>query len=317
VSFTSRKPYVVQTGNRYCIKHRELVAEINGSVAYAIQQKFTINPGFDSSFPWLAPIANQWEQYHFMDLSYHYIGRCPTTFAGSIMLVPEYDILDPDPASKIEASTYIGAIEQSPWTNFTCRLNTRALHPMGPKKYIRSGPVIGDLKTYDGGKLLVIAQGQDDTKVCGDIWVEYTVELYVPQSGTNSSNGSTSSTVSMFYSNAEVIASSAILQLASTRQNPLSIVRNSGVFTPLKGTYRIELGAQMNLSSANTVTLNLLQNGVVQTFGSVEGPLGATGNVYFSDIRTFNGTDTCSVQCVNSGAGNSSFNDVSLTFTLV
>lgn len=316
ISFTTRRPKIVNDGRRYCVHHRELIAEIPGSVGFTIQQNLIINPGFSSTFPWLSPIANQWEQYRFKSLSFHYIGRCPTTFSGSVMLVPEYDVLDADPASKIQASTYVGAVEQSPWTNFSCKLDPSALQPIGPKKYVRSGPVLGDLKTYDGGKFLVITQGQVDTSICGDLWVEYDAELFVPQSGTAQSGSITSSTVSMFYFfNPTTISSGSAVDYSLVRQNPLGIVNSSGVYTPLAGTYRIDASLTHG-SAAYSIGINFYVNGTGLAFGSASDASSFSGRLAFSDILTFNGTDTFEVR-VSLGGAAVSFTDSSLIFTLV
>jgi hypothetical protein len=308
ISFTTRRPRISNDGLRYCVKHRELIAEIAGSVGFTVQSNFIINPGFATTFPWLSPIANQWEQYHFKELSFHYIGRCPTTFSGSIMLVPEYDILDADPTSKVQASTYLGAVEQSPWTNFSCRLESKALQPMGPKKYVRSGPVLGDLKTYDGGKFLVISQGQVDTAICGDLWVEYDLELYVPQSGSAQAGATSSSTVSMFLSTGQSVGVTSPLLFPVIVQNPLTVGQSSALFTPLPGVYRIDVCA----TSPNFNTqLAFRFNGTIPTYGTWTLNAGLTAS--FSTILSFNGTDTLDI--LNSASN--TMLDASIIFTLV
>ncbi len=59
-----REPTMMRGPMSHRIVHRELLATISGSVAFATNS-YVINPGLSSSFPWLATQAAGWEQYRF------------------------------------------------------------------------------------------------------------------------------------------------------------------------------------------------------------------------------------------------------------
>jgi len=130
----------------------------------------------------LASQAQAWEQYRFNKLEFKYYTRTGSQTPGSIMLIPDYDAADASPGSEQIASTYEDVTEDAPWKDQCCTLRPRAMHPMGPKKFVRNGPLAAnlDIKTYDAGNLFVGTT--DGTAIAwGKLWVEYDVSLYTPQ----------------------------------------------------------------------------------------------------------------------------------------
>jgi hypothetical protein len=98
------------------------------------------------------------------------------------MLIPDYDAADSAPISEQIASAYEDVSEDVPWKDIKCTLRPAAMHPDGPKKYIRLSGLASnlDIKTYDVGNLFVGTT--DGTAVpWGKLWVEYDVTLYTPQ----------------------------------------------------------------------------------------------------------------------------------------
>jgi len=164
------------------IVHRELVASVTGSAAFAVPYDFALNPGLAASFPWLATQAQSWETYRFNRLRYCYYTRTGSSTPGSCMLVPDYDAEDAVPSSEQIASSYEDVAEDAPWKDIDCDLRVPAMFSMGPKKFIRTGavPAGTDIKTYDAGQMFVCTT--DGTAVnWGKLWVEYDVTLYTPQ----------------------------------------------------------------------------------------------------------------------------------------
>jgi hypothetical protein len=179
---SSYAPRITASRDQSRIVHRELIASITGSVAYVNGLTFPLNPGLSQSFPWLSTQAQAWEQYHFNSLKFCYYTRTGSATPGSVLLIPDYDAADAAPVSEVIASSYEDVREDVPWKDIECPLRVAAMHPDGPKKYIRSGLLTPnlDIKTYDVGNLFVGTT--DGTAVpWGKLWVEYDIVLHTPQ----------------------------------------------------------------------------------------------------------------------------------------
>jgi len=164
------------------IVHRELVASVTGSVAFAVNSSISLNPGLVASFPWLSSQAQGWERYRFNRLKFCYFTRTGTATPGSVIMSPDYDAADSAPVSEQVASTYEDTKEDAPWKDIDCTLTPQSLHALGPTKFIRTGPLNAnqDIKTYDAGTFYLSTV--DGTAVSwGKLWVEYDVTLFNPQ----------------------------------------------------------------------------------------------------------------------------------------
>lgn len=178
----SQAPRINASRDQCRIVHRELVASVTGSVAFTVAQALALNPGLSATFPWLASQAQNWEQYRFDRLKLCYYTRTGSDVPGSVQLIPDYDAADSAPSSEQIASTYEDVSEDAPWKDISCVLRTAAMHPMGPKKFIRTGPLAAnlDVKTYDVGNFFLATM--DGTAVnWGKLWIEYDVTLFSPQ----------------------------------------------------------------------------------------------------------------------------------------
>jgi hypothetical protein len=178
----SQAPSIVASRDSSRIVHRELILSVSGSAGFTPVTQFSLNPGLAATFPWLASQASSWEQYRFNKLRFCYYTRTGSNTPGSMLLVPDYDASDAAPSSEQIASSYEDVAEDAPWKDICCELRTSAMHSMGPKKFVRSGPLAAnqDIKTYDVGSLFPCTT--DGTAVpWGKLWVEYDVSLYVPQ----------------------------------------------------------------------------------------------------------------------------------------
>lgn len=253
-----KEPSIRSNGRSTRIHHRELLGTVNGSTAFAVQRSIVINPALSASFPWLSTQAVGWEQYRFHSLKFEYITRCATTTIGSVILAPDYDSLDAAPSSELAATSYRDATEDAPWKDQCAHLDPTAMQPMGPRKYTRSGAVAsGDLKTYDGGVMHVCTVEQANSDGIGKLWVEYDVELFVPQ--TSSGQASSPSTFAQFNLSSNqslTTATPATVVFDEVVTNNLGIVNTSGVLTLPSGSWQIL--AEASVSGATSTTASLL-----------------------------------------------------------
>jgi len=165
---------------RVRIRHREYIADIAGSVAFA-STTFVVNPGISASFPWLSVIAANYESYKFNKLCFQFSTEKPTSVGGSLLMAIDYDANDAAPTTKSEIMAYHNAVRCPVWSQTDYVSDKPDLNKL-PQHYIRSTTVSGtDLKTYDVGNLFVCTSGCADTSAMGELYVIYDVELITPQ----------------------------------------------------------------------------------------------------------------------------------------
>lgn len=196
-------PNIVRSrnGKSIRIRHSEMISLVtSGSTAppaFYLQQSLPINPGLAATFPWLAPQANQWEQYVFHSLSFEYVSRCPTSLAGSILMSPDYDSSDLPPSTEVQMSSYQSCVENNVWQDLCLRCNPQSLKGNGVRHYIRSSPLntLGnfgsvDVKMYDAGVAYLALCGVNNAEnfTYGKLWVTYDVELFIPQNQPTTAN---------------------------------------------------------------------------------------------------------------------------------
>jgi hypothetical protein len=175
------------SGKVYTVKHRELVTSaIPGSTSFAQQLKYSINPGLASPFLWLSSIANQYEQWN-GSVKFCYVPTASTATSGEIMMFADYNVYDADPTTEAQALDHAGAVSAPVWTSNCLTLDAKAMFPTGPKKYVRSQVVAGDRRLYDGANFYFYTNNCGSTATIGKLFVEYSINLYVPQSDPASS----------------------------------------------------------------------------------------------------------------------------------
>lgn len=302
VPFSNNGPMISMTKNATRIHHTELIGTISGSQNFTVQRTIQLNPGLATSFPWLSTQAQSWEQYRFSSLNVHYISRSAATAAGSIMLVPDYDVLDAPPSSEIIAMSYKDARDENVWRSFAIRLDQRAMFPTGNRKYVRLGLVSNaDLKTYDVAALNVCTIGTiDNTTSIGKIYLEYTVEFFVPQVNTPAMNPKNVTIYNLPADQGLTDGQIEIARLSQAVTNPHGIVYNNGEYFLPAGVWFVR--AELSVNGASTPSLlsaRLERNGsslnppVFSYSSSVAGDspfLGISGHLISS------GVDTCRIR---------------------
>ena len=157
------------------ISHREYLGEISGNTTFGVTS-WQVNPGLSTTFPWLSTISNSYEQYKILNMKFSYVNIAATSERGRVTMAFDYDVLDDAPVSKYELFQVEGATEGALWSTLDMTIKPSA------KLFTRPGLITGtDLKTYDHGQLLVGVSNAADTTVKGELFVEYSVELFHPQ----------------------------------------------------------------------------------------------------------------------------------------
>lgn len=292
-------------------ENSELVGSVNNSTGF-VATRYYVNPGMPGTFPWLSVEAkDKWDQYRFHRIRFRYVTRTASTTVGSVILSPEYNVRDPPPVTEQQATDTMGAVEDSPWKEICCDLDVSAMYPSGPRKLIRGGNVAGDTNLYDSAIFYMCTTDGADTSLIGKLWVDYDVELFVPQNSP-AETGKTLITSFGGRVASQTLVNNVISPIMwdALTNDPLGIGSPvSGVFTPAAGTYRISVQTIVSDSTAETFegSMELVKNGVslvpraASTF-NLSIPAGGDVTLNASGFASFSGTDTFSVSVLLLGA---------------
>nr|QKV51312.1 putative capsid protein [Crucivirus sp.] len=178
--------------NGTVIRHREYLMDVisSSSASTFNIQSFSLNPGQEGTFPWLAQIASNYEEFiiegclfEFRSLSGDALTSTNTAL-GSVIMATNYNAANAAFASKAEMESY----EYS----MSCKPSESMIHPIecDPRQtpiselYIRPGSVPSgqDVRLYDLGIFQIATTGMQGTSVnLGELWISYQVSLLKPK----------------------------------------------------------------------------------------------------------------------------------------
>lgn len=308
-AFTAKAP----RSERFCMS--EAIGTINGSITFSNSNRYYINPGLASTFPWLATQAQKWQQYRFKKLRFRYETRSSTTTTGSIIMSPDYNSYETPPSDEVSATNTQDAVENAVWKpSIICVLDPSAMFPVGPRKLIRSQAVAGDLSTYDAGRFFLCTSGMAGAATVGKLWVDYEVELFVPQNSTILNTQP--SLISQFTrSTAQTLVTAVATNIITDVKtyDPLGVGSQvGGLWSPPPGVYHIT-GFVVGRSTVATqleIIVQIYKNGLPLTAEfvapdvlSVSTTVSPIIQVTFDDIVVINSGNTINIQVVMTGSG--------------
>lgn len=182
-----------------CISHKEYITDIyapgvqNGSPVIFQNFAVPLNPALQQSFTWLSQIAQNYDEYEFTQLIFHYrstttdIGNSATGQCGTVIMATNYNAAQPAFTDKQQMMEYAHA--------HSCKLTENMSHGVECDKnksaltnclYTRANPVLTgqDLKTYDHGKFQIAVANcpvNYNGFPIGELWVEYSCILRKPK----------------------------------------------------------------------------------------------------------------------------------------
>jgi len=168
------------------IQHREYLFDLaQGTVSGAFTNtSFPINPGLLASFPYLAPIAANFEEYRINGLVFEFISTTSPYFAGgamgSVIMAMQYNPTAALFASKVQMENSDFAISARPDQTMVygveCATSTQNMY------LVRQGNSVAPLTSTDLGIMQVAVQSPIAASVVlGEIWVSYDIELLRPK----------------------------------------------------------------------------------------------------------------------------------------
>jgi hypothetical protein len=217
-------PFMHKSGQTTRVQHREYIQDvITSSSAGTFQTtQFPLNPGVSATFPWLSVLAQQYQEYTFKGLVFHFVSTSGDSVASTNTAL----------GSVIMATQYRST--SAPFTNKTAMLNEYfscdgkpsedIAHPVecDPKEnpfnvqYVRTGNVPSgeDEKMYDLGTFNFATVGYPGTSSnVGELWVTYDIELRKPQVASLAGIQDAHYTGNGTYSTANAFGTSAVTQV--------------------------------------------------------------------------------------------------------
>lgn len=193
----SNKPYNMRTTNAsvksshggFCIKHKEFLGDIPSSQIFLVAS-LPINPGIQGTFPWLAQIAENFEEWRPKKIKFVYrsmssnavVAQQGNSSLGTIIMATEYNPGNPPFGNKQQMEAYQGAQSRDPSLSFKHYIQCKGTHNPLDIFYIRNGDVPGDRRFFDLGNFQIATTGMGASDVTlGELWVEYEIELLKPR----------------------------------------------------------------------------------------------------------------------------------------
>lgn len=183
-------PPMFESGQRVnVIEHREFIGDVLGSIAFQ-NTSFSINPGLFASFPWLAQVAANYEQYHINGMVYEFKSTAGDAVSstnnamGTVIMATEYNSLNPAFTSKAEMENYQFCTSAKPSVSFLHPIECAKSESTLTELYMRTGevPSGADKRFYDFGNFQIATQGMQANGITvGELWVTYSVTLIKPR----------------------------------------------------------------------------------------------------------------------------------------
>lgn len=163
------------------ISNREYLASVTSNTTnWQLTNNISINPGLPT-FAWLSGLATRYEFYKFKSFRLTFVSALSASHDGRVMFAMDLDPADAAPTSYVDMNAYDGFIVNRVWEDITVDVRSKAMKHFVVDRLLRYGALAAnlDVKTYDLGNLFVAVQGFSG--YAGDIYVDYTVEMTVPQ----------------------------------------------------------------------------------------------------------------------------------------
>ncbi len=170
------------------IVHREYLMDITGSTNFSLQS-FNLNPGLETTFPWLAQVSNNFQAYKFHGLVFEFWSTSAdalnnvNTALGTVIMGTNYNAARANFVNKAEMEQYEFSCSSKPSMSLIHPVECAPGEAPLDELYIRTGalPAGEVIQFYDLGKFQLATVGMQAAANIGELWVSYDVELYKPR----------------------------------------------------------------------------------------------------------------------------------------
>lgn len=176
------------TKGGYIVRHREYLFDVAATQAFTIQT-LPLNPGMDSTFPWLSQVANSFEEYRFRGMIFEFkslssdavLSSSTSSALGAVIMATQYNSVAPPFTDKKSMENYEFGNSSKPSCSFIHPIECKSSVTPVSILYTRNGavPTGADQRLYDLGEFSIATQGMQATSgVAGELWVTYEVEFF-------------------------------------------------------------------------------------------------------------------------------------------
>lgn len=185
-------PAMHSTNNNAVIRHREFIADVvtsSTAKTFAISS-YAINPGQDLSYPWLAAVARNYQEYSIRGMVYHFQSTAGDSInttdlsLGTVIMATQYRAGAPAFTDKLSMLNEYFSGDGRPCDSFAHAIECNPKENPFQIQYVRVGgvPTGEDIKMYDIGTFSIATSGFQGTSVnIGELWCTYEIELRKPQ----------------------------------------------------------------------------------------------------------------------------------------
>lgn len=237
-------PFMHSSNESVVLRHREYICDISSSAAFSAT-RYSINPGLQTSFPWLAGTAQNFREYEFRGLVFEFKStsanalNSTNTALGTVAMAVQYKA-DADPfLNKQQMLNEMWSNDAKPSESFVipveCDPNQRPMK----SQYVRGGalPSTADQALYDLGTLTVATYGSQATAVVGELWATYEVVLRKPLAAT---------ALELYGEGAHYESNTAVASTDTFGTSRIAKYDTLGLTFPTTSSFRFPLGAQGN-----------------------------------------------------------------------
>lgn len=188
-STQSQVPIMHSNSESVVFRHREYIADVITNPAFS-QNSYPINPGVVGTFPYLAGLATQFQEYEFRGLIFEFKSTCGDAVAstnsalGSVTMTVQYRADLPPPNSKQAMLNEMWSVDVKPSMNVVLPVECSPRENPYAVQYVRGSTFTGDQKMYDLGTLVVATSGSQAAFTAGELWASYEVVLRKPIPGS-------------------------------------------------------------------------------------------------------------------------------------
>lgn len=168
------------------VKKREFIAQIDSASALTFSlQNFPINPGLDTSFPWLSSIAKNYEQYRINGMIFQFVSTSSDAIAsttalglGQVILATDYNAADDNFIDAAQMLNYMFSNSGKPSEHILHAIECSPTDTPQKLYYVRTGRVFPgqDPRLYDLGNFQIATNNMPAAyNGMGQLWVSYDV----------------------------------------------------------------------------------------------------------------------------------------------
>lgn len=174
-----------------CIRHREFLGDVITGTAGSFKiQAFPLNPGQETTFPWLAQVAANYEEYalegcifEFRSMSADALNSTNTAL-GTVIMATNYNPGNPNFTNKAEMENYEYGCSAKPSESIMHPIECDPKQTVNPLLFVRPGtvPTGQSIQLFDWGNFQIATSGFQGSNVnIGELWITYQVTLLKPK----------------------------------------------------------------------------------------------------------------------------------------